>query len=63
MLEAHGVDVVAEAKDGAEAIALARLHVPDIVLMDLMMPGTNGLAATRLILAELPQVRVIVLTA
>jgi len=63
LLEAHGVDIVAEAKDGSEAIALARLHRPDIVLMDLMMPVTNGLAATRLLSAELPGVRVVVLTA
>ena len=63
LLEAHGVDVVAEAKDGSEAIALARLHRPDIVLMDLMMPVTNGLAATRLISVEMPLVRVVVLTA
>jgi len=63
LLEARGVDVVAEAKDGGEAIALARLHRPDIVLMDLMMPVTNGLAATRLISVEMPSVRVVVLTA
>jgi DNA-binding NarL/FixJ family response regulator len=63
LLEARGIDVVAEAKDGDEAIALARLHRPDIALMDLMMPNTNGLAATRLISAELPEVRVVVLTA
>jgi DNA-binding NarL/FixJ family response regulator len=63
LLEAHGVDIVAEAKDGSEAIALARLHRPDIVLMDLMMPVTNGLAVTRLLSAELPGVRVVVLTA
>lgn len=63
LLEAHGDDVVAEAKDGGEAIALARLHRPDVVLMDLMMPAIDGLAATRLIVAELPDVRVVVLTA
>jgi DNA-binding NarL/FixJ family response regulator len=63
LLEARGIDVVAEAKDGDEAIALAHLHRPDIALMDLMMPHTNGLAATRLISAELPEVRVVVLTA
>lgn len=63
LLEAHGDDVVAEAKDGGEAIALARLHRPDVVLMDLMMPTIDGLAATRLISAELPDVRVVVLTA
>jgi DNA-binding NarL/FixJ family response regulator len=63
LLEARGIDVLAEARDGNEAVELARLHRPDIVLMDLMMPNTNGLAATRLISAELPEVRVVVLTA
>ncbi|HWV35770.1 MAG TPA: response regulator transcription factor [Thermomicrobiales bacterium] len=63
LLEARDIDVVAEARNGDEAVALARLHRPDIVLMDLNMPETNGLAATRLISAELPEVRVVVLTA
>lgn len=63
LLEAHGDDVVAEAGDGEEAVVLARLHRPDIVLMDLFMPNTDGLTATRLISAELPGVRVVVLTA
>ncbi len=63
LLEARGIDVVAEAADGKEAVALTRLHRPDIVLMDLMMPMLNGLAATRLLSAELPDVRVVVLTA
>ncbi|MGC4192987.1 MAG: response regulator transcription factor [Thermomicrobiales bacterium] len=57
------IDVVGEARNGAEAIALARSLRPDIVLMDLMMPGTSGLEATRAISAELPDVRVVVLTA
>lgn len=63
LLEAHGDDVVAEAKDGGEAIALARLHQPDIVLMDLIMPKIDGLTATKLLSAEFPGVRVVVLTA
>lgn len=63
LLDAHGIEVLAEARDGVEAVELARLHRPDIVLMDLMMPNVNGLAATRLISAEMPDVRVVVLTA
>ena len=63
LLEAHGVEVVAEARDGREAVALARLHLPDIVLMDLAMPELGGLGATRLIVAEHPAIAVVVLTA
>lgn len=63
LLDAHGIEVLAEARDGNEAVELARIHQPDIVLMDLMMPNVNGLAATRLISAEMPEVRVVVLTA
>ncbi|MFT4036670.1 MAG: response regulator transcription factor [Thermomicrobiales bacterium] len=63
LLEARGIEVVAEARNGREAVELARLHRPDIVLMDLSMPELNGLGATRLITAELPQVAVVVLTA
>ncbi|BAL89450.1 putative two-component system response regulator [Actinoplanes missouriensis 431] len=59
-----GIEVVGEARDGDEAIALARAHRPDVVLMDVRMPGTDGLTATRRILADdrLPGVRIIVLT-
>ncbi|MQA13789.1 MAG: response regulator [Pseudonocardiaceae bacterium] len=59
------IAVVAEAGDGADAVALAREHRPDLVLMDIRMPGVDGLAATRRIAAD-PQlgagVRVLVLT-
>ncbi len=56
------IDVVAEAGDGHEAIRLARLSCPDVILMDLQMPRLGGVAATRQILADLPDTRVIVLT-
>ncbi len=63
LLEARGVEVVGEAKNGREAIELARRHRPDIVLMDLTMPEVDGLTATRLVATELPDVRVVILTA
>lgn len=56
------LEVVGEASDGAEALAKARELRPDLVLMDINMPGTNGLEATRLIRAELPDLRVVMLT-
>ena len=63
LLEARGVEVVAEARNGREAVSLAQQHSPDIVLMDLTMPEMTGLEATRLISAGLPAVKVVVLTA
>jgi DNA-binding NarL/FixJ family response regulator len=63
LLEARGVEVIGEARDGREAVELARRLAPDVVLMDLSMPEVDGLAATRLISAELPNVKVVILTA
>ena len=63
LLEAHGLTVVGEARNGREAVELARRLKPDIVLMDLSMPEMDGLAATRLLSAEQPEVKVVVLTA
>jgi DNA-binding NarL/FixJ family response regulator len=57
-----GVEVVAAAADGVEAVRLARQHHPDVVLMDLRMPRVDGVAATRRILADVPGTQVIVLT-
>ncbi|MCX4630272.1 response regulator transcription factor [Streptomyces sp. NBC_01443] len=58
------MEVVGEASDGAQACELARQTRPDVVLMDIRMPGTDGLAATRMISAdpELGAVRVVMLT-
>jgi DNA-binding NarL/FixJ family response regulator len=56
------IEVIGLASDGDEAIELARSLRPDVVLMDLRMPNTDGIAATRAISTELPGVRVVVLT-
>lgn len=53
------IDLVGEASDGEEAVALARETKPDVVLMDVSMPNLNGIEATRYITAEMPNVRVI----
>ncbi len=63
LLEARDFEVVGEANDGREAIELAWKLKPDIVLMDLSMPGVDGLEATKRLAAELPEVKVVVLTA
>lgn len=56
------VDVVATAGDGAEAVALAAEHEPDVVVMDLQMPVMNGIDATRRLAETQPGVRVLVFT-
>ena len=57
-----GFDVVGEASSGPEAVALALREHPDVVLMDLQMPGLDGASATAQIKAQLPQTQVLVLT-
>ncbi|MCI0398641.1 MAG: response regulator [Chloroflexi bacterium] len=57
-----GVRVVAIAQDGREAVELARQHEPDIAIMDIKMPGMNGLAAIRSILQERPEMVCIVIS-
>ena len=56
------MEVVGEAEDGEEAVSAALALSPDVVIMDLMMPRTDGVEATRRILAERPETKVVILT-
>src|SRR5277367_3148693 len=56
------MSVVGEAADGYEAVALYGEHEPDVVLMDLRMPGLDGVASIRAIVAEHPEARILALT-
>lgn len=62
LLIAHGIQVVGMAADGQEALAKARTLAPDIILMDIKMPRCDGLTATRLIKAERPEIKIVMLT-
>jgi DNA-binding NarL/FixJ family response regulator len=57
-----GIEVVGEASDADHALALVEAHSPEVMLMDLKMPGTNGVTATRKITNRFADVRVLVLT-
>lgn len=59
---APDITVVAEAGTGEQAVAMARTHQPDVVLMDVRMPGLGGIEATRIITQDVPNTKVIVLT-
>ena len=62
LLESNGFTVVADAADGREAVELAERHVPEVVVMDVAMPGLNGIEAARQITAKLPQTSVVFLS-
>jgi DNA-binding NarL/FixJ family response regulator len=61
-LQRAGIVVIAEAQNGRQAVDLARHYHPDVVLMDVIMPGLDGIAATRRIVQENPQQVVVILT-
>jgi DNA-binding NarL/FixJ family response regulator len=63
LLEARDMKIVGEAENGRQAVELAWKHKPDVVLMDLMMPEMDGLEATKHLTAELPEIKVVILTA
>jgi two-component system NarL family response regulator len=62
LLITKGYEVVGTAGNGIEALKQARILNPDLILMDIEMPDCDGLAATRLIKAELPQIKIVMLT-
>jgi two-component system NarL family response regulator len=62
LLEAHGIEVAGTANDGQAAVTQALMLEPDLVLMDIRMPVMNGLAATRLIKAQRPEMKIVILT-
>jgi DNA-binding NarL/FixJ family response regulator len=61
-LQARGITVVAAAKDGREAVELGLIHRPDVVVLDVVMPGLDGILATRRLLNAEPELLVVVLT-
>jgi DNA-binding NarL/FixJ family response regulator len=62
LLEEQGLDIVGEAADGAQAVRMTRELAPDVVVMDLNMPGMTGVEATRQVTTAAPLTRVVVLT-
>lgn len=59
IVENTGIEVVGEAQDGVEAIEVVRKALPNVVLMDLVMPRKSGIEAAREILAEHPEIKIV----
>jgi NarL family two-component system response regulator LiaR len=62
LLAADDMELVGEAGDGREALARCKETLPDVILMDLVMPGMDGLETTRAVLGQYPDVKIVVLT-
>ncbi|WP_419962468.1 response regulator [Psychrobacillus sp. BM2] len=63
MLENHRFEVVGEASNGLEAVELYKTLLPDVVTMDITMPGMNGIEAVKEIIAEFPDAKIVMVTA
>ncbi len=62
LLQTHGIEIVGTAKNGKEAIEKVRIWKPDVIIMDIKMPECSGLDALKLLKAEMPNIKVIMLT-
>jgi DNA-binding NarL/FixJ family response regulator len=59
LAEKSGIELVAEAVDGEDAVRLALEHKPDLILMDIIMPRMSGIEATKAILAKMPSMKIV----